>query len=348
MQQASFGKKPHGDILEHIKASGQYAENAFINQEATPQLSHDASYWKMILRMFEKNPGRAPTDTLPVEKTDYTINESGETRFTWFGHSGILIQTLGKNILIDPVFSERASPVQYIGAKNFPGTEVFSIDQFPAIDFVFISHDHYDHLDYGSIQKLKARSSETKYYVPLGISSHLAYWGIDPSKITEMDWWEEQVLSDSLKLIATPARHFSGRALFDRNKTLWTSYVLLSKNEKIYFSGDSGYGKHFKQIGEVYGPFDIAFLECGQYNSWWPYIHMMPEEVVQAAIDLQTKRLVPIHWGKFTLGFHTWKEPVERLQKRAAEEDVNMLYPIIGQGFGLHSSSENVWWEKLN
>ncbi len=212
----------------------------------------------------------------------------------------------------------------------------------PSIDAILISHDHYDHLDYGSIRQLK---DKTKYFfVPLGVGAHLQHWGVEASKITELDWWQSADI-DGMTFTATPARHFSGRGLTDRDKTLWASWVIKGQDNNIYFSGDSGYRTHFKQIGEQYGPFDFTMIECGQYNEKWEAIHMMPEQSLQAHIDLQGKMMMPIHWGAFNLAVHPWKEPVERLLK-AKKEDMMIATPVIGESFVLSQALPDArWWE---
>jgi L-ascorbate metabolism protein UlaG (beta-lactamase superfamily) len=261
----------------------------------------------------------------------------------WFGHSSFLIKINGKNILVDPVFSLRASPVQYAGSKSYPGTMVYNISDFPELDAVIISHDHYDHLDYNSILALK---SKTKMFcVPLGVSEHLLRWGVDENKIHEFDWWESEAIMPGFELISTPARHFSGRG-FTRNKTLWSSYVLKTETTRIFIGGDSGYDGTFKKVGEQYGPFDIVMLECGQYDVQWPYIHMMPEQTVQASIDLKAQILMPVHWGKFTLALHPWREPITRAIGKANALNVKVATPKIGEPVILSDAiPQEMWWK---
>jgi L-ascorbate metabolism protein UlaG (beta-lactamase superfamily) len=216
-------------------------------------------------------------------------------------------------------------------------------EDFPALDLVIISHDHYDHLDYNTILKLK---DKTKLFcVPLGVGAHLSHWNVDATKIREFDWWESDTVAQDIELTATPARHFSGRG-FTRNKTLWSSFVLKLYGYSIFIGGDSGYDGAFKAIGEKFGPFDLAMLECGQYDRQWPEIHMMPEETVQASIDLRAKAFLPVHWGKFTLALHPWKDPIERAVRQAKATNVNITTPIIGQPFALNEELPNtLWWD---
>jgi L-ascorbate metabolism protein UlaG (beta-lactamase superfamily) len=343
MQQKSFGKLPSGSRLERIKQSPNYKDGSFQNILPTPMIAEDASYPKMMVDFFfGKGVNREPSKTLPSIKTNLK-SLPDEPSIIWFGHSSYLIYVDGKTILVDPVFSAYASPVQYFGSKNYPVTNPYSIDDFPSIDLVLISHDHYDHLDYNTILKLK---SKTKFFVtPLGIGSHLAYWGVEESKIKEFDWWEGETILPGLDVTCTPARHFSGRG-FTRFQTLWASYVLKAGKFKIFVGGDSGYDESFKNIGAKYGPFDLVMLECGQYDKQWPYIHMMPEQTVQASLDLQAGRLLPVHWGKFTLALHPWDEPINRAVKAADSLHAKLTTPVIGERLRLDSiSGGSVWWK---
>ncbi|HWZ21957.1 MAG TPA: MBL fold metallo-hydrolase [Cytophagaceae bacterium] len=343
LQTAVFGKRPEGARLERIKKSPNYIDGVFQYPENTPLMTKEASYLKMIQLQFVKDEAREPIVPLPSVKTDLKKPPVSNFVITWFGHSSYLIQLNGKNILVDPVFGKAASPVEFIGAKRFPGTEIYTLEDMPPLDVVIFSHDHYDHLDYEVVSKLN--SSAAKLYMPLGVGAHLESWGIDTGKITELDWWEKVEIAPGFVLTSTPARHFSGRGLTDRGKTLWTSYVLQTDSAKLYIGGDSGYGPHFKEIGEKYGPFDITILECGQYHPYWPLIHMTPEETVQAHLDLKGNVLFPVHWGKFALAFHPWREPIERLLAEATKKSVNVTTPLIGEQILPGSNlPESKWW----
>ncbi|MCL4138462.1 UNVERIFIED_CONTAM: hypothetical protein GTU68_034280 [Idotea baltica] len=232
-----------------------------------------------------------------------------------------------------------------LGSKRYSKELPINIEQLPAIDLVLFSHDHYDHLDYQSILLLKDKVKQ--FYVPLGLGAHLEKWGVSPERIKELDWWEEANF-EGLQLACTPARHFSGRGLGDRFTTLWASWVIKGKYDNIYFSGDSGYGPHFKEIGEKYGPFNFSMMECGQYNERWDNIHMMPEETVQASIDIKAKQMMPIHWGAFTLAMHPWQESVERATAAAEKMNVKMVLPQIGQTISINEEPlpTERWWEK--
>jgi L-ascorbate metabolism protein UlaG (beta-lactamase superfamily) len=343
MQQAAFGKNPSGKRLEKITKSSHYQNDIFTNLSPTAMMSEDASYFKILMRQFQKDETRTPSKPLPIiEHPSYLMGQDDRPVITWYGHSTYLIQVNGKSILADPVFSERTSFAQYIGPKAYPGTMAYDIEDLPPIDVVIISHDHYDHLDYNSILKLKATVKH--YYVPLGVGSHLEHWSIKPEMITELDWWQNAPMLADMQLTATPARHFSGRG-FVRNKTLWASYVLNTGKHNIYIGGDSGYDTHFREIGDKYGPFDIVILENGQYDANWPYIHMMPEQTVQASIDLQGKVLFPVHWGKYTLAAHPWNDPAIRVTRKAEELKVQVTTPRIGEQIIIDSIyPSDKWW----
>jgi L-ascorbate metabolism protein UlaG (beta-lactamase superfamily) len=336
------GKLPSGKLLERLKKSPNYAGKGFRNLSETPMMAEDASYWKMIRDFFSRNKNTAPPVILPSVRTDLTGLDKEEPVIVWFGHSSYFIRVAGKNILVDPVFSGNAAPVSFM-VKAFRGADVYSVNDMPEIDYLILTHDHYDHLDFKTIRKLRGKVK--RVYCSLGISAHLVYWGIDEKIITELDWWESTQVDERIRLTAAPARHFSGRGL-KRNQTLWSSFIITTPLHNLYLGGDSGYDSHFKTIGEKYGPFDIAMLETGQYNKQWPLIHMMPEEAVQAAVDLRAKCLLPVHWSKFTLAMHEWNEPVKRVLKRAKEVNMKVITPRIGEpvivgGDGM----SDVWWE---
>lgn len=341
MQQASFGRLPSGERLERIKSSKHY-KNEFVNFSPTTMLAEGASYFQVIRRSLTPDKKRTPSKPLPSVEASFVAVQGNKPVITWFGHSSYLVQANGLNILVDPVFSKRASFAQYIGPSAYPGTMTFNLDELPAIDIIIISHDHYDHLDYNTILQLK--HTVKHYYVPLGVGAHLEHWGVERTAITELDWWEEARMPAGMHLAATPARHFSGRG-FTRNQTLWASYVLNTGGSKIYIGGDSGYDAHFREIGERFGPFDLAILENGQYNENWPLIHMMPEQTVQACIDLGAKVLFPVHWGKFTLAVHAWNEPAIRVSQQAEKMNVQLTMPRIGEQIMIDSLYPSAkWW----
>jgi L-ascorbate metabolism protein UlaG (beta-lactamase superfamily) len=343
MQQPSFGKLPLGERLTRIERSPQYKKDHFENILPTAMMADDVSYPDMLRKFFfATDPLREPDHVLPAVKTDLRALGEQEPVIVWFGHSSYFLRIDGKNILVDPVFSKRASPVQYAGSEQFPGTEIYSADDFPDIDLMIITHDHYDHLDYGTIKKMHSRTKAI--YTSLGVGSHLAYWGVPESKIHELDWWEQATALPGIELTATPARHFSGRG-FIRNKTLWSSFVLKTSTHKIFLGGDSGYDASFKNIGDKFGPFDLALLESGQYDKQWPFIHMMPEETVLAAKDLQAKVLMPVHWGKFRLALHPWNESIQRVTAKAAADGLPITTPRIGEPIAVGGPYPQAkWW----
>ncbi len=335
------GKAPSGKHLEKLKQSPNYKKNAFQNLSDTPMMSNDISYWKMMKEFIHKNKNTAPPGLLPSVKTDLSNLNSSDPVIVWFGHSSYLIRIENKNFLIDPVFSGNAAPLSFM-IKAFPGSNIYKPEDMPVIDYLILTHDHYDHLDFKTVRKL--RNKVNNIYCSLGVSSHLKYWGFDINKITEMDWWELQQLGQNISITAAPARHFSGRGI-KRGQTFWSSFILKTKDHNLYLGGDSGYDSHFKEIGNKYGPFDIAILEAGQYNTMWPLIHMMPEEAVQAAVDLKAKSLLPVHWGKFTLALHAWDEPIKRILDRAKELNMKVLTPKIGQPLILVDGFQTQnWW----
>jgi L-ascorbate metabolism protein UlaG (beta-lactamase superfamily) len=337
----AFGRQPSGPRLERIKRSPHYREDHFQNLAETSLIAKDASYIRMTLEFFSKGKDREPTRDIPSVKTNLKQLPASPS-IIWFGHSSYLLHYGEKNILVDPVFSKRASPVPFAGSKSYPGTSAYSAKDLPDIDVLLITHDHYDHLDYNTIVTLKEKVKQ--FITPLGVGAHLSHWGIADEKIVELDWWEHVPLFHDTSITATPARHFSGRGLV-RNKTLWTSYVLTTPDHKLFIGGDSGYDSTFKTIGEKFGPFDVAILECGQYDLQWPQIHMMPEETVQAAMDLKARVLMPVHWGKFTLALHAWHDPIERALKHARQLGVTVTTPRIGEPVILGNTlPASPWW----
>jgi L-ascorbate metabolism protein UlaG (beta-lactamase superfamily) len=335
------GKLPSGKHLERLKQSPNFKRKGFENLSETAMMSEDASYWKLARNFFKRNKNASPPGALPTVKTD--LNDlTGEPALVWFGHSSYFIRIENKNFLVDPVFSGNAAPLSFM-IKAFKGSDIYTVEDMPPIDYLILSHDHYDHLDFRTLRKLQGKVD--KIYCSLGISSHLIHWGIDGKKIIEMDWWDTQKLDNNMSLTAAPARHFSGRGV-KRFQTLWSSFILKTPKLNLYLGGDSGYDKHFKEIVGKYGPFDIAILESGQYNTMWPLIHMMPEETVQAAVDLKAKSLLPVHWGKFALSMHEWNEPIKRVLQKAATLNMNVYTPRIGEMVPLSSYFSGInWWD---
>lgn len=316
--------------IKEYEKTDHYKEGVFINKTPTNMDMPAGKFLSLTVDFLKGNPKGRPDYNIEVSKIDSATiaNNKSINQYTWFGHSAFLIEIDQHKILIDPMLGKTPAPHPTLGANRYSKELPISIEKLPAIDAVIISHDHYDHLDYGSIQKLKDKVGH--FYVPLGVDAHLLAWGIDSSKITALDWWEASKLNN-LNIVFTPSRHFSGRGLSDRFATLWGSWIIQGENDKLFFSGDGGYGPHFKEIGDKYGPFDFAMMECGQYNKSWSEIHMMPEESAQAAKDLNTKVMMPIHWGAFTLALHDWTDPVERVIKAADKLNIPISTPEIGK-----------------
>ena len=338
----ALGKQPSGKDLERIQQSPNYRGGQFQSAEPAPLMLEDVSYVRMVLE-FTKRPKRiTPSRPLPSVKADLLAPGGTVPSVTWFGHSSYLIKYQGKNILVDPVLFGGASPLSFIG-KPFDGAPVYTLDELPDIDLLIITHDHYDHLSYRTLMAIKNKIH--KIVAPLGVGSHLAYWGFDRSTITELDWGQSASFEPGIAITATPAKHFSGRFI-SRGKTLWTSYVLELGSYKIYLDGDSGFGGQYKIAGTKYGPFDLAILENGQYGKNWPFIHKFPEQTAQAARDLRAKVVLPVHWAKFILASHNWNEPVRRLLAAADGMGYQVVTPKLGSAYIVGDHTEqDTWWD---
>lgn len=346
---SAFGTRPGKEYEEKFQASSHYNKEEKIFMNRRPKLVKEMRKRAMSLATFKewfaKGDNRVPTKKLPEVKPDMVdfVKPSEEIKVVWFGYSTFLLNMNGKIILVDPVFSGSAAPFSFM-VKRFQ-KPVLELAELPTIDVVVISHDHYDHLDMESIKFFKDK--KTQFLTPLGVGSHLVGWGIDKKKITELDWWQNHQI-DGFEFIATPAQHFSGRDGINDNSTLWASWIIRNEKHNIYFSGDSGYDTHFKDIGDKYGPFDIAFIENGQYNVKWREVHMLPEESVNAYFDLKAKRYFPVHWGMFELSFHSWYEPIVTINKAAKEKGINLVSPKLGEVILVNDQYENkAWWEEL-
>lgn len=345
MKQPQFGKAPAGARMEKLKKSPNYRDGAFQNLNNTPSLKEGVSYYTVFKDFFFGQSKRvAPAMVLPSEKTDLKKLNPNENLIVWFGHSSYLMQLDGKRILVDPVFSGNASPLSFT-TKSFKGADVYTADDMPEIDYLFISHDHYDHLDHKTVVAMRHK---VKHVITgLGVGAHLEHWGYDTSMIIERDWNEHIILDSGFEVTLVPSRHFSGRGL-KRNGTLWTSFVLSTPSQKIFIGGDSGYDTHFATIGAQHGPFSLVILENGQYNEYWKYIHMMPEEVVKAAMELKAQKLFPVHWSKFALALHDWDEPIMRVVKEARQRKMPLMHPMIGKAVKLDDTTHHEeWWNGL-
>lgn len=344
---SAFGTRPGKEYDEKFKTSSHYnpEEKVFFNrrQDLIKEMRKRAMSFSTFKEWFAGGQNRKPTKPLPEIKPDMNefVKLSPDIKVVWFGHSTFLLNLEGKIILVDPVFSGSAAPFNFM-VKRFQ-KPVLELSELPAIDYIVISHDHYDHLDMESIQFFKDK--KTLFIAPLGVGSHMIGWGIPANRITELDWWQTHK-QDGLEFTATPAQHFSGRDAIHDNTTLWASWVLKTEKHNIYFSGDSGYDTHFKEIGEKYGPFDLAFIENGQYNQKWKEVHMLPEESVQAFYDLKAKRYFPVHWGMFELAFHSWYEPIQKISEMAWDKGISLVSPKLGEVVEVNASYKNhFWWE---
>lgn len=319
----------------------------FINMP-NPDAKPSQTSWKIWSRFFTATKqGTVPVDPIPVRKLDQAALDAldpAANHIVRLGHSSHLLKLRGKYWLIDPVFSERVSPVQWFGPKRFHPTPL-PLSELPAIEGLILSHDHYDHLDTTTIEYLLGKVQ--RYFVPLGVGKRLRDMGVAPERIEEFDWWQQGKFGE-VELTAAPSQHFSGRTLTDRNSTLWASWVIQSGKERIYYSGDSGYFPGFKQIGERLGGFDIALMENGAYDDYWPSVHMSPEETVLAFQDLRAKLLYLVHNSTFDLAFHTWRDPLDRVAALTAKQGLALATPEIGEVLTLGQPRSNVlWWKAL-
>lgn len=349
LSQAKFGARPAGQRLERVQRSPHYQNGRFQNLIPTTTQTDGVGFWEMWTEFLRKKERLAPAQPLPSVGTDlaalFSGPEPGPDRLIWFGHSSFLMRLGGKNILIDPVFSDHASPFSFT-TKAFAGTNLYSPGDLPPIDYLLISHDHWDHLDYPTVVALKGRVG--RVVCGLGVGAHFERWGFPPEKIIEGDWYDRLELSPELTLHFMPARHFSGRGL-KWNQSLWTAFVLESPDRRVFYSGDTGPGPHLADIGRRFDGFDLAIIEAGQYDRQWAYIHLSPPEVADAADRLRAKVLMPMHNGKFSIANHPWDEPFIRLADLSREADWRLATPLIGQALELDQLDHDYdqWWAGL-
>lgn len=341
----SFGRKPDAKRKKAFAAVPNYRKGQFQNPVPTPSFSEDSNMLKAMREFMRRHADTVPEKPLPIVKTDLLQADRSANVLVWFGHSSYYLQVEGCRILVDPVFSNNASPVPG-SVVAFKGPDQFSIDDIPNCDLLLISHDHWDHLDYATIKQLKGRIG--KVICGLGVAEHFTYWGWDPELLVEKNWHDSLSPFPGIQLTLTPARHFSGRG-FKRNVSLWTSFVLETAKRKLFLGGDSGYGPHFTEIGKNYGPFDLAILECGQYNKNWPFIHSFPEELVIEAMELNAKNMMPVHHSKFKLAQHPWYEPLQQVVRAASQSNIPVTTPRIGELVALDHLGQtwDTWWENL-
>ncbi|WBS03264.1 MBL fold metallo-hydrolase [Pseudoduganella sp. SL102] len=295
--------------------------------------------------LFNKPAGTIPAMPIPVQAMTRTAIEAAPDQTVWrLGHSTVLLKLEGGLWLTDPVFARRASPFSWLGPARFHAPPV-ALDDLPPLQGVILSHDHYDHLDRAAVLALAARTAH--FIAPLGVGDRLVKWGIPAGKVRQLDWWRSIKLGN-VELTCTPAQHFSGRGLSDGNSTLWCSWVIAGATRRVFFSGDTGYFRGFKAIGDRFGPFDLTMIETGAYDEQWPDVHMQPEQTLQAHMDLRGNVLLPIHNGTFDLAFHVWQEPLERIAALADQHGQSLATPVIGAPLSLEAPrAPQRWWRTV-
>ncbi len=347
LNEAKFGGTSVDLRLERIRRSPNFRDGRFQNQLLTPVMTPDPGSQNAMLKfMFSRSKRLRPAGPVPSVKRDLRELSPADNVLVWFGHSSYFLQLDGKRILVDPVLSGRASPVSFT-TKAFDGTDPYTVADIPDIDVLVITHDHWDHLDYDTVTKIRPRVK--KVICGLGVGAHLEKWGYAGANIAEGDWGDSIALGDGFTAHVLPARHFSGRGL-RRNATLWVSYALQTPSgRKIYLGGDSGYGPHFNEIGKQFAGFDLAVLENGQYDKSWRLIHMMPSETLQAARDLRASLVFPVHNSKFCISNHDWDAPLRSITSIAAEMRPELITPVIGSVVQISnpSAESSDWWTSL-
>jgi L-ascorbate metabolism protein UlaG (beta-lactamase superfamily) len=326
----SLGSRAQGARLERIKASRAWDGDRFRNTQGLPRGTASVPM-PTIAEFLCGGERRVPNRPLPFldPLSTWAKRPQSGLRATWLGHSAVLIEIDGRCVLTDPVWGPRASPTRLAGPKRFQPAPV-SLQALPPLDAIIISHDHYDHLDYPTIRQLLRR--DVPFITSLGVGAHLEAWGVHPARIIELDWWESHTLPGiELMLTATPSQHFSGRSLSDGNATLWSSFVIQSSQQRVFFSGDTGLTEEYQQIRARLGPFDLVLLEVGAFHPAWSNIHLGPENALEALQLLGGGPLLPVHWGTFNLALHAWDQPVELLLELAPQHDVQLLLPRLGE-----------------
>ena len=344
LQLPKFGRAPSAARLARIQASPHYYNGKFqcVDPIASIMESNDSlvTGW---LKFFTSNPpDLKPREPLPTAKTDLLALDPGEDLVVWLGHSSYYLQLAGRKILIDPVLSDYGSPIFFVN-RAFAGTTVYHPEDIPPVDILIMSHEHWDHLDYDTIMALKPKIKEI--VCPLGVGEYFEYWGFAKEQLHEEDWDTEVKLAPDFSIFVLPAQHFSNRT-FKQDQNQWAGFAFVTKDKQVFYSGDSGYGSHFKKIGEQFGGFDLAILENGQYNRDWHRIHMLPEETAQAAVDIKAKVVLPCHNGKFALARHAWYEPLQKLTEYSAGKPYQLLTPGIGALVNLPPVNPTgvAWW----
>ena len=340
-----FGGKVTSAEKEKLSQSPQWDGKKFINQIPTGMDISLKEFPSLLYQNFKGRSARAPQKDLGFIPFDRSKIVGKQPQFAWFGHSALFLQLEGLNLLIDPMLGPDASPIGPLRTRRYSQNTLSLIDALPEIDAIFLTHDHYDHLDYASIQLLKRKTN--RYFVALGVKRHLESWGIPSAQIQEFDWWDEGKI-DQVKFTFTPSRHFSGRGLTDRAKSLWGGWIFQTQSHQIYWSGDGGFGPHFEEVGRRFGASDWGFMECGQYHTLWQQIHMLPEEAAQAAQLSKIKQAIPVHWAGFTLALHHWTDPVERFLAESIKVRQEILTPQIGAIIEIGTIHQEKWWREIN
>ncbi|WP_316804333.1 MBL fold metallo-hydrolase [Pedobacter nototheniae] len=346
MQQDKFGQLPEGERLAKIEKSPNYKNGKFYNKIEKPTITQGYSFtgeiWKAITKKY---PRTEPIDTIPTIKTDLKNLPPDSNLVVWFGHSSFLLQIDGKRILADPVFSNSASPISGL-VKAYKGTNIYTAEDMPEIDYLLISHDHYDHLDYKTIKALNPKVK--KVICGLGVGAHFEKWGYATEKLLEKDWGDNVKVGRGFTIFTESTHHDCGRG-FISSKALWLSFLIVTPTQKIYYSGDGGYDHRFKEINKKYGVIDWAIMECGQYNPAWEAVHNLPEQVVKATEDLQAKNLLPVHHSKFTLAKHPWDEPLIKMTEMAKSKPYRLATPMIGEVVYLKDNKQvfKQWWKGI-
>jgi len=343
----TFGGRLDGARLERARANPQFRNGIFVNQEVDAP-TRWTSLFEYMARQFSGDEVRVPPKPLPVVRVDpkaLAAPPAPGMRAFWIGHASVYVEIDGLRLLLDPVFAEHASPFAF-GPARFHAPPIALAD-LPPIDAVLISHDHYDHLDMATVQHLAARG--TRFFVPLGIGAHLERWQVPLAQIEELEWWQERTLR-GVRIVCTPTRHYSGRGLTNGKTTLWSSWAVQGAGPRLYYSGDTGHGRHFAEIGARLGPFDLAFVKIGAYGPGQPWIdiHMDPEHAVQAAREVGARRLFPVHWSTFNLAYHAWDEPIRRAVAAARAQQVEIVTPRLGEFVEAGGSfASQPWWEAV-
>jgi L-ascorbate metabolism protein UlaG (beta-lactamase superfamily) len=353
LKKRQFGKRASRLESEKWQKSPQFNTAKQLFQNRNPRPIHaDFNFPKLLKSFLFGRQIRRPTQPLPFEEPDLVnfLKDDESLKWIWLGHSSLYLNINGLKIITDPIYSKSASPFFCI-TRRFQ-KPVLSLKETPRPDVILISHDHYDHLDASTVRFFA--KDPPQFVTALGVGARLESWGIPKNKITELDWHQSTQVKN-LKVTAVPAQHFSGREIGDQLRTLWASWIFVSEprptsvtdhKQKIYFSADSGYADHFKETASMYGPFDHAFLECGQYNIMWRFVHLLPEEIIKAAQDLGLKRFSPIHWGMFSLSMHDWFEPIEKITTLAEQNSIQVWQPRLGELVRFTQGPRlDKWWQ---